>query len=255
LRDPTGALGWRVHPSGTGPELRCAVVIPARLGASRLPGKPLEDVCGRPLIEHVWRRARSAPGVDRVVVATEDAEIAEAIEALGGEVVRTGPCSSGSQRVRLAAAGLAEELVIDVQGDQPLVEPDHVGLVAATLRAGAAIVTLSAPVDPERARRPEIVKVVRRSDGRALYFSRQPIPTGGPFRMHVGIYGFRRDALSRLAAIPAGGLHGSEDLEQLGWLEHGLDVHVEEVAGAEEGIDTPEQLAALRRRLGCVPSR
>jgi len=228
------------------------VVIPARWASTRLPGKPLLDVAGVPLVERVRRRVARARLPDRVVVATDDARVCEVVERAGGEVVLTGPCSSGTHRVYQVARDLAADLVVNVQGDQPLVPPEHVDRVVRRLRAGAGIATLAAvlppAVDPAD---PAVVKVTRTASGWALDFSRRAIPPGGPWLRHIGIYGFRREALEAAMSLPRSRRERAEDLEQLRWLDGGLPIWVDLVEEGEcAAVDTPEQLAALRARLG-----
>ncbi len=223
------------------------IVIPARMGSTRLPGKPLAPVRGVPMIGRVVERALRVSGVDRVVVATDHAAIADVAEAFGATAVLTGPARSGTHRVAEAVAAIGwRGAVVNLQGDQPLVDPASVGRVVARLAAGAAIATLAAPylgdpTDPHR------VKVIVAGE-RALWFSRAAIPVGGPWWQHVGVYGFAPGALAAAVAAPPGGSAG-EDLEQLAWLEAGLEIAVDLVDDAPPGVDTPEQLAIVEARL------
>ena len=221
------------------------VVIPARFDSSRLPGKPLADIGGAPMVVRVWERARRAEGIDRVLVATDDARIAAAVRDRGGEAVLTGPCESGTDRVAVAAQGTGARVVVNVQGDEPFVEPTDVARVAAAVNEANPIATAAAPLvdgvdDPAR------VKVVCDSDGRALYFSRAPIPSGGPWRLHVGLYAYTADALSRVARLPPSPLERSERLEQLRWLEAGMRIRVVSVPAGPVSVDTPADLERAR---------
>lgn len=230
-------------------------MIPARWGSSRLEGKPLADLGGLPLVEHVRRRVIASGIVDRVLVATDDVRILRAVNAHHGEAILTGEHPSGTHRVAEAVSVAAPdaELVLNVQGDLPLLDSAHVAALVALLRSGAAIATLAAPLEGDPAD-PHVVKVVVGADGRALYFSRAAIPHRGPFRRHVGLYGFAAAALRHAIALEPGALERSEDLEQLRWLEAGLPIAVGLVDRAEPGVDTPEQLDAVRRLYAASPA-
>lgn len=214
------------------------VVIPARMGSSRLPGKALAPIGGVPMVELVRRRACRAAAAERVVVATDDPRILEAVRGYGGEAVLTGPAPSGTHRVATVAAGHAGP-VINVQGDMPLLEPDHVDRVAALLAEGAEIATLSADWPEGAGDDPALVRVWPGPD-----FGRARRPGA---RLHVGIYGFAPGALARAAAAPRSARAIAEDLEQLAWIDAGLIVRVGEVRRAPPSVDTPAQLEAVRR--------
>lgn len=225
-------------------------VIPARFASSRLPGKALADIGGVPMIVRVWERVRAVPAVDTVLVATDDARIAEVARDAGAEVAMTGPCATGTDRVaeaaRLHAPGLREtDVVVNVQGDEPFVDPADIGAVAAAVGdcpiATASAPLLGDPTDPAR------VKVVTDHTGRALYFSRLPVPSGGPWRVHVGVYAFAAWALAEVAALPPSPLERAESLEQLRWLQAGYAIRVVPVAVAHFSIDTPADLERARR--------
>ncbi len=200
------------------------------------------------MVEHVRRRVVRARGIDRVLVATDDERVLATVEAHGGEAVLTGPARSGTERVARVAATTAAEWVINVQGDMPLVDPEHVEAVIRLLSRGAPVATLATPLDDPSS--PHQVKVVLDARGRALYFSRQPIPHGGPWLRHLGLYGFRADVLRDISALPDCALARAEDLEQLRWMHHGLRVHVAVVSGASPSVDTPEQLDRVRSLAG-----
>lgn len=234
---------------------RVAVIIPARFGASRFPGKPLADLGGRPLISHVVARAQKARGVEIVAVATDDARIARAVEASGGRAIMTGPAATGTDRVAAAARALdpEPEIVVNLQGDEPLIEPAAVEtLVEAMEASGAEMGTLARPLEPGELERPQVVKVVCDLQGNALYFSRAPVPhrrAGGASplaRAHVGIYAFTARFLQTFAALPPGRLEAEESLEQLRALEHGHRIRVAETAYRGFGIDTPDDLERAR---------
>jgi len=233
------------------------VVVPARIGSTRLPEKPLLRETGKYLVEHVVDRARRASGVVRVVVATDDARIEAAVRSFGGEAMRTDPShESGTARCAEVAARIDAAVVVNVQGDEPAFEPgDLARLAEAAARPDVDIATLAHPItDAAEAGRPGVVKVVLRTDGTALYFSRAPIPfdrlRGGaavPSLGHVGIYAFRRQRLLDYVRLPAGTLAGLESLEQLRALEAGWRIAVLPATRPALGIDTPEDYARFVR--------
>lgn len=247
------------------------VAIPARYGASRLPGKPLRPLGGEPLILHVARRALAA-GAAEVWVAADDARIAAALEGAGVRVAMTSPGhASGTDRLAECAriAGWADDVVVvNLQGDEPFAPASGIRAVAGLMRGGAEMATLAAPIDEvETLLDPNAVKVVRAADGHALYFSRAPIPwprdafaadrtrmpAQGEWLRHIGIYGYRAGFLRRFAALPPGRLERIESLEQLRALEAG---HRIAVGIAPEpfppGVDTPEDLARAEARLAAA---
>jgi 3-deoxy-manno-octulosonate cytidylyltransferase (CMP-KDO synthetase) len=244
------------------------IVIPARFGSARLPGKPLRDLGGKPLIVRVWENALRA-GAAFVWVATDDERVARAVEQAGGVVVMTREGhASGTDRLAEVAEqrGLADSaIVVNVQGDEPLLDPAHVRLVAEELaaRPGAGIATVAAPIHaPADLFDPSVVKVVLDSASRALLFSRAPLPwirdrfrwgeplaelpPGPTFLRHVGLYAYTAATLRRLAATPAPAIEQAESLEQLRALFLGIAIHVCVTAEApEHGVDTPEDLARM----------
>ncbi len=228
-----------------GASLPVLAVLPARIGSTRLPAKALADIHGAPMIVRTWERAVRS-NVTRVVVATDDAKIAAAVELAGGEAVMTGDCVSGTDRVAQAARLLGwESLVLNVQGDEPLIDPETISAVADAVRAGHAIATAATPLHGDATVRSR-VKVVVRSDQAALYFSRSAIPIDGPWLLHLGVYGFQPDVLQALAALPQSTLERAESLEQLRWLEAGYSMHVAQVQHARPAVDTPEDLEHMR---------
>ena len=217
---------------------RIIAIIPARYHASRLPGKPLADIAGKPMIQHVYERASRAR-VDDVVVATDDARIVEVVRGFGGQVVMTSSDHpSGTDRVAEVARALNAEIVVNVQGDEPLLDPELINLAAAPLWADPNIVmsTLAHPLtDPADAVDPNVVKVVCNRAGFALYFSRAAIPhdrdgdnPGSPQGLlrHVGLYLYRADFLQRFSQLQPTRLERYERLEQLRALEHGYPIRV-----------------------------
>ena len=235
------------------------LVIPARLAAARLPGKPLADIGGVPMIVHVWRRAVES-GLGRVVVAAADREIVAAIAAGGGEAVLTRPDHpSGSDRIFEAVAALDPErrhdVVVNVQGDLPLLDPAAIrDALLALADSEVDIATLAAPIaDGAECLSPSVVKVAAgfapgARIARALYFSRLPVPHGaGAHYHHIGLYAYRRAALERFVALPPSVLEKRESLEQLRALEAGMRIDVALVDSVPLGVDTPADLARARQ--------
>lgn len=244
-------------------------IIPARLGSTRFPRKVLADRTGKPLIQHVWERARAAVTVARVVIATDHASVYDAARAFGADVVLTREDHpNGTSRLAEAAAILdlePDRVIVNVQGDEPELEPDVVdAAVAALHRTGAPMATCAAPFAlHDSFADTNIVKVVCRLDGSAMYFSRAPIPVdrdgvrdpgAAPLR-HIGLYAYRRAFLDQYIALPATPLERSEQLEQLRALQHGHVIAVAVVAEARAGIDTPEQYEDFVRRYGMSTPR
>jgi 3-deoxy-manno-octulosonate cytidylyltransferase (CMP-KDO synthetase) len=233
--------------------------IPARWGSTRFPGKPLALLAGEPMIAHVVRRAAEARTVDVVIVATDDERVAAVAAAAGAEVVMTGECASGTDRVAEAVLGRAGwEIVVNLQGDEPRIAAENIDTLVAAMRAApeVGIATLCRPLDPQRVSDPNAVKVVRDATGRALYFSRSPLPyprnvevAQEQYRLHLGIYGFRRGALASFVALPPSRLERAEALEQLRALENGMEILVLDATQPAFGVDTPEDLAELERVL------
>lgn len=237
------------------------VIIPSRLAATRLPGKPLADIHGVPMIVHCWRRAREA-AVGPVVVACADRAIAEAVARAGGEAIMTEPAhASGSDRIFEALKARDPErrfdAVINLQGDLPTIEAGAIRAVLAPLAEPAVdIASIAAPItDPAERDDPNVVKAVialapGATVGRALYFSRAAVPGGdGPLYHHIGLYAYRRQALARFVALPQGFLERRERLEQLRALEAGMRVDVALVDTVPLGVDTPADLERARHLL------
>jgi 3-deoxy-manno-octulosonate cytidylyltransferase (CMP-KDO synthetase) len=233
--------------------------IPARWGATRFPGKALAEIAGRPLVAWVVEAALAARMLDAVVVVTDDERIARAAEDAGGRgVVIRCEAASGSDRIAQLIASDAEcagaRVVVNVQGDEPLIEPAAIDAVIECLRTGGGtdIATLSRPLRAEeRAQDPDLVKVAVGDDGFALYFSRAAIPHGDARRVHVGLYAFRRDAFDRFSAAAPTGLERAERLEQLRALEIGLRIRVVPFDSRSVGVDVPadvERVAAALSR-------
>ena len=241
-------------------------VIPARLGSERLARKPLYPLAGRPLLEWVWRRVSRFEVLDRVVVATDAAEIVEACRSWGAEVELTSQRhASGTERLgelvtRREYAGFA--IAVNVQGDEPFVEEAHVREAVAQVRRGFDVGTVATPVGSMEAWLDAgVVKVTRRADGAALYFSRSPIPHlrdgeptsaelgAEPYLRHIGLYAYRAEVLRRWSELPASALESIERLEQLRALEAGLTIGVGVVTEAAGGVDTPADAERAEQRL------
>jgi 3-deoxy-manno-octulosonate cytidylyltransferase (CMP-KDO synthetase) len=238
------------------------IIIPARMASTRLPGKPLADIAGEPMIVRVWRQAMRA-SLGPVLVAVAEPEIARAIERAGGRAVLTDPAlASGSDRVHAALQTADPEghfdAVVNLQGDLPDVDPLALRRVTGLLAAsGADIATLAAPItDPADFDNPNVVKPVvawdaSGSSGRALYFTRARAPAGeGPLYHHVGIYAFTRAALSRFVSLPPSPLESREKLEQLRALEAGMRIAVARIDAVPLSVDTPADLERARKLIG-----
>ena len=248
--------------------MRVTAVIPARYASTRFPGKPLADLGGKPMIQWVCEGAQRCPLIDRVLVATDDQRIADAVTAFGGiAVVTRADHQTGTDRIAEVAAGLPSELIVNVQGDEPLIDPAMIEAAVKPLLDNPTIPmgTLKTPLTSlEEYCNPNVVKVVTDRQGFALYFSRAPIPYPRDFvnaldtrwhelasAKHVGLYVYRRDFLQRFPTLAPTPLEEQEKLEQLRALEHGYRISVAETAHAVQGVDTPEDLERVRQLLGC----
>jgi len=239
------------------------IVIPARMESTRLPGKPLADICGLPMIVHVMNRAQEA-GIGPVLIATDSETIIAVVRQHGGEAILTRKDHpSGSDRIFEAIQTFDKtgrfDCVVNVQGDLPTIEAQDIRAAMTALRAGEAdIATLAAEIrEPHECTNPNVVKVVGSEIGpgrlRALYFTRATAPYGeGPLFHHIGLYAYRRAALARFVALPPSKLEQREKLEQLRALEAGMRIDVAIVDSVPLGVDTPDDLATARQRLGCT---
>jgi 3-deoxy-manno-octulosonate cytidylyltransferase (CMP-KDO synthetase) len=238
-------------------------VIPARYNSTRLPGKPLVPLAGKPMIEHVWARVRQAKSLSGVVVATDDERIVRAVKAFGGEAMLTrSDHRSGTERVaEVAVAHKDAEILVNVQGDEPMIEPAAIDQAVEALRddAEVKVATLAVPIaNPADIMDPNVVKAVLDFDGNALYFSRAPIPwvrdhdgrVHARHLKHLGLYVYRRDALLDFATFPQGDLERVEQLEQLRWMENGYRIRVVETEHDSMGVDVPEDVARVEQMLG-----
>jgi 3-deoxy-manno-octulosonate cytidylyltransferase (CMP-KDO synthetase) len=234
--------------------MQLIALIPARYGSTRFPGKPLADICGKPLIQRVYEQARRVPELDGLYVATDDERIRSCVEDFGGRAVMTrADHPSGSDRLAEAAHLLElapEDIVLNIQGDQPLFPVDLIGQLAAPFRQDPAAVMVTPArkiADLELALNPNVVKVVFDRRCRALYFSRSILPfwreAGRPyFYRHIGIYAYRVGFLQEFVHLPPGRWEEAEKLEQLRALEHGFPIHIVETEGDTLEVDTPEDL-------------
>lgn len=240
-------------------KISICIVIPARLGSTRLPEKALADIHGKPMIQHVYERAKKVKGVDHVVVATDHRRIVEAIEKCGGTAVLTPESlSSGTDRVAFVAKSRADDIFINVQGDEPMLDPLSVERSLDLVRLGRfSMATPAAPLKDEVAlRNPNVVKVLVAADERAVYFSRYPIPySRGPVppdpqllacRHHLGVYVYTRETLLKFSSLPQSPWETAESLEQLRALYHGIPIGVARAERATTGVDTHEDLEFVR---------
>jgi len=254
-----------------------AAVIPARYHSSRFPGKPLADICGKPMVQHVYERAKSAVLVEEVLVATDDVRIADAVRKFGGKAVMTSPGHrTGTERVAEVAVGLETEIIANIQGDEPLIRGDIIDEAIRPLISDKSIQisTLKTPITRMGDWfSPNVVKVVTDREGFALYFSRSPIPffrdepggegwfpsSGreyeddspplGPVYRHIGLYIYRRALLLSIAEMESTPLERAERLEQLRLMENGYRIKVIPIDYYPPSVDTPEDLEEIRERL------
>lgn len=237
---------------------RVCGVIPARYDSSRFPGKPLAQIAGKPMIQYVYERCRKSSLIDYLVVATDDTRIYSAVTRFGGNAVMTSQDhKSGTDRIAEAIQGIECEWVVNIQGDEPLIDPAVIDLLVNTMTgtAGVEMSTLITPVTNQSdLSNPNVVKVVCDKNGFALYFSRYPIPfvrdnTGGKWYKHIGIYGYARNFLLKLVQLPQSFLEQTEKLEQLRVLENGYRIKTVVTGYDGIGVDTPADLEEVKKRL------
>ena len=241
--------------------MTAVAVIPARYASTRLPGKPIVDIAGKPMIQHVYERTERATTISRVVVACDDERIRDAVLAFGGEAIMTSPdCRSGTDRAAEAMRDIEADIIANVQGDEPLIDPDDIDLVVGALREDPSCVMSTAMHAITRAEDlddPSCVKVVVDRSGYALYFSRSRIPhcrgakaiEEQPVYRHLGLYAYRRDFLFTYAELEETPLQVAEALEQLRALENGYRIRCILTTNEAVGVDTPEDLERVRRML------
>lgn len=236
-------------------------VIPARHASTRFPGKPLAKIAGRPMIQHVVERVQQARGVSRVVVATEDERIRRVVESFGGEAILTRPeHRTGTDRVAEVAAHMEAEIYVNVQGDEPLIDPSAVEALVEAVRENSDVqvaTPCTAIAQPSDIMDPNIVKVVRDFESKALYFSRAPVPwvrdrgeqVVARHWKHLGLYAFRRAALLEFPTLPPGELERIEQLEQLRWLENSFPITVVETDYDAVSVDVPGDIERVEKLL------
>lgn len=237
--------------------MQVIAAIPARFASTRLPGKPLLEIAGTTLIERVYRQVEDASGISQAIVLTDDSRIADAVVGFGGTVMMTpSDLASGSDRVAYAARDWNTDVILNVQGDEPLIAPEALSKLAKHLVENPedAVATLAAPAAPEDFDDPDVVKVVTDTGGRALYFSRAGIPYArgervAPTQRHIGVYGYRKEALLEIASAPQTPLELTESLEQLRMLESGVSIRVLSVSEAWPGVDTINDLRQVEAYL------
>jgi len=237
------------------------VVIPSRYASSRLPGKPLVSLAGKPMVQRVYERAKLAQTVTRVVVATDDQRIVETVTAIGGEARMTrSDHRTGTERIAEVAAHEPGDIFVNVQGDEPLIDPAAIDTAVGALveEPQAQIATVATPIrHAGDIMDPNVVKTVLDFEGNALYFSRAPIPwirdtqqkVHVKYWKHLGLYVFQRDALLEYPTLPHGELEKIEQLEQLRWLENGWKIRVAEVAHDSVSVDVPEDVVRVEKLL------
>lgn len=239
-------------------------ILPARWGSTRFPGKPLHPIAGKPLIQHVWERCKDCSRLDDVVIATDDHRIFDAATGFGAKALMTSPDHpTGTDRLAQAVASLpGAEIVINIQGDEPLIDPALIDALAEVMAtdSGLDMATAANPMDPSdpAVADPNVVKVVMALDGRALYFSRSPLPyfrnsvEGLQVLRHKGIYAYRRNFLRRFVSWPPSPLERAESLEQLRALENGASIKVLRTNDTSPGVDTPAQAEEIERLLSSI---
>ena len=238
-------------------------IIPARYASTRFPGKPLAPIAGKPLLQHVVERCKSARSLSEVIVATDDPRIAGVAKQFCRVEMTRPDHPSGSDRIAEVAARSTCDAVVNIQGDEPLIDPAVIDAVAGALENSEMSTAAARIKDPDEFENPNVVKVVVNTEGRALYFSRRTIPylreaasgsvseqlAAFPFLKHLGIYGYRRATLLRLVQFPVSPLESAEKLEQLRALEHGIQIAVVTVDYDGAGVDVPEDVARVERLL------
>lgn len=243
--------------------MKISAVIPARLSSTRLPRKVLARINGKPLIQHVWERVKQVPSLQSVIIVTESEEVVSAVTEFGGVAMMTDPtCKSGTERIASIVDKIEADFILNIQGDEPLIDPVMIDTLIHNWSFDQ--MDLVTPIYPihsvDDLFNPNIVKVVRARDGRALYFSRSPIPyirdlpkerwlEKHCFWGHIGVYGYRRQVLENYFHLPASILQEAESLEQLAFLEAGYSIYTVETAYHSVAVDTPDDLEKVRRIL------
>jgi 3-deoxy-manno-octulosonate cytidylyltransferase (CMP-KDO synthetase) len=239
------------------PRPRTLAVIPARLGSTRLPRKVLREIAGEPMLVWVYRAARACPLLDQVLIATDSEEVLAYAQSHNLPAVFTpADCASGTDRVHAVAQSIPADIYVNIQGDEPMLRPEHIeALLKPFTNPEAAVATLATPCAPDQVHNPHAVKVVTAANGRALYFSRAAIPYDRDehgkiqYFKHLGIYAYRKTALQKFPNLPPSNLEATEKLEQLRFLENGIDIYVTQTPYDTIGVDTEEDLQRVERIL------
>jgi 3-deoxy-manno-octulosonate cytidylyltransferase (CMP-KDO synthetase) len=235
-------------------------IIPARHASTRFPGKPLTDIAGKPMIQRVYEQAKKCASLQRVIIATDHPDIEKTALAFTNDVIMTSPDhNNGTERCAEVADSVTADFYLNIQGDEPFIDPKQISLVCESLLSGASIATLKIKIDNRQdLQDPNLVKVVTDKNDKALYFSRSPIPycKGLPMDLwpekqdyfkHIGLYGFAKDTLQAVVKLPQAELEVAESLEQLRWMAHGYEIQVMETNIESIGIDVPDDIdRALR---------
>ena len=231
-------------------------VIPSRYGSSRFPGKPLARICGKPMIQWVYERVKGVNEIEEVFVATDDERILKVVDTFGGKAVMTGECACGTDRVYEASKDLDANIVLNIQGDEPLIKPEMIrDLIHAFDDPSVMMATLKKEMISEDVNDPNIVKVITDNNGDAVYFSRSIIPYNRDERKtvryykHIGIYGYTKEYLSKFVTLPQSELETTEKLEQLRSLEHGFKIRVVETKYQSIAVDLPEHISLIENEI------
>lgn len=238
-------------------DMKCIVaVIPARYQSQRFPGKPLALIAGKTMIQRVYEQVKKVKGIKEVIVATDDENIYDAVRVFQGNVVMTGKCSCGTERVYEAIKDFPCDIVVNVQGDEPLIKPEMINeLVSAFEDDEVVMATLCKEIGTDDVNNPNVVKVVRDNNNDALYFSRYAIPFNRDSQAdvkhfkHIGIYGYKKDFLKEYMNLSKTPLEKAESLEQLRVLEHGYKIRVKETTYDSVGVDTPEDILRIEKKI------
>lgn len=243
--------------SGNEPARRIVGVIPARLASTRLPRKVLREIAGEPMLAWVYRAAKSCKLLDKVLIATDSEEVMEFARQRGLNAALTpADCASGTDRVYAVAQSIPADIYVNIQGDEPMLRPEHIeALLEPFSRSEVEVATLATPCAADQIENPNAVKVVTAANGRALYFSRATIPYDRDrqgsiaYRKHLGLYAYRKAALQRFPNLPPSTFESAEKLEQLRFLENGIDIYVTETPYDTIGVDTVEDLRRVEEIL------
>lgn len=237
--------------------MKIIAIIPARYSSSRFPGKPLENICGKPMIQWVYESVNSVNEINAVYVATDDVRIFRAVESFNGKAIMTGECSCGTERVYQACKDIEADIILNVQGDEPLIKREMIGsLIEAFCDPSVQMATLKKKiVNLKELDNPNVVKVITDKFGDAIYFSRFAIPYDrekksktGKYK-HVGIYGYKKSFLEKFIALPQASLEKAESLEQLRAIENGYKIRVKETIYQSIGVDTPSDIVRVEEQM------